>query len=236
MPTLTAASGKGGASKTTQLMVIADRLLSTDKIKRINIIDADEKCDLSDWVSEIDPDSRKKINLIKALSPSAFVDAHENLDPTEITLVDLEGSSNELVTTAIRLSHLVMLPMTPSSTDARQAFKTLGNIKMQQKASLNGGVERHIPRIFTLGRTKTVVTKAEKAIISDIAAVEESLLPVRLLEYVAYEAMGACGATLANLPIGGETDVTAQQRDKAIKNADEFVKSVMNALQQAYKK
>ena len=184
----------------------------------------------------IDPEVRgDKVKVYRAHTPEALIDLYGEIPANEITLIDLEGSANELLTTAINISNLVLIPLKASANDAKQAFKTLKNIRHQEKtAKLSFGVDKHINRAFVFTSVKAAIkTKAQKAIEQDIKANNETQIPVSLVERNCFESIVGFSSYLHTLP---SEAATQEQIDKAITNADELLKAVLAQLQQGVNK
>src|SRR3954469_13214017 len=163
---LTVASGKGGVSKTSTVMILSANL--TDQGYRVAVIDADRNQSFASWHQQAyeGPEftCRSEIDHIKVVDLAAEL-AEEN----EVVLVDTAGFESLTAASAIGMADFVLIPCMPDRGSVREAMRTASQV-----ASLSKAARRAIPHSVILTRWKPKGL-AERAALDSI---EEAGLPV----------------------------------------------------------
>ncbi len=143
---LTVASGKGGVSKTSTVMILSVNLASQGY--RVAVIDADRNQSFASWHAQAyeGPEftCRSEIDHIKVVDL-----AGELSDSHDIVLVDTAGFESLTAASAIGMADFVMIPCMPDRGSVREAMRTA-----QQVASLSKAARRTIPYSILLTRWK----------------------------------------------------------------------------------
>jgi chromosome partitioning protein len=143
---LTVASGKGGVSKTSTVMILSVNL--ADQGYRVAVIDADRNQSFTSWHQQAyeGPEftCRSEIDHIKIVDLAG--ELSENHD---VVLVDTAGFESLTAASAIGMADFVMIPCMPDRGSVREAMRTA-----QQVASLSKAARRAIPYSVLLTRWK----------------------------------------------------------------------------------
>jgi len=124
---------KGGVGKSTLAINIACQLNAFDN--KVILIDTDTQATTSEWLG------KKKIKLpSKALFlqkesqvPSLVTHIKEASQKYEFTIIDLPPQIGLSTVASIMLSHIILIPVTPSILDMQATLKTLNLIKEANK-------------------------------------------------------------------------------------------------------
>jgi len=215
MPTISFASSKGGAGKTTACIVLGTQFaLNTT----VTMIDADPAQRLVAW--------SKRGKIPKNVTVQGCTTVHEvgeaikSAERTStVVLVDLEGVASRLNSAVIARSNLVIIPMGDEQQDATAAVETMREIKLDES---------------TLGRpilSRVLFTRTKAAVKSGIAKMVNAQMrknvpcfEIELKDRSAYSNLHNTGGGLDDLPerVGG--------LDKAKENARQFALEVFATL------
>ncbi|AVX05959.1 protein ParA (plasmid) [Maritalea myrionectae] len=224
MPIISFANPKGGAGKTTSALLLANVLAS--KGAGVTIVDADPEKWISGWANL--SDNIKKIEIRSDVTEDSIVDIIEDAArKTQFVIVDLEGTASLMVANAIGMSDLVLIPTQGASMDARGAAKTIKLIKNQARLA-----RREIPHSVVFTRTSAAVaSRSLKNVRSQLEDASIPVLKTSIVERAAYRDLLDFGGLLENLP---SKDVS--NLEKAIKNASEFTRDILELLEISSKK
>ena len=161
MPVIVAANPKGGSGKSTTCLVIGTTLASQGA--SVRIIDADPQGTLAMWSEG----SSKYRDLV--VKPTANEDLTVLIDRLQsqfqFVIIDVQGSANQEMFSAMSRADLVLLPMQPLTADVQVAIRAIRLIKTQESL-----FKRSIAHAIVLIRTSPLIVKLEeKDIRKDIA-------------------------------------------------------------------
>ena len=143
---ITVASGKGGCSKTTTVMLLAARL--TTQGYRVAVVDADRNQSFASWHAQVYEgpafECRSEVDHIKVVDL-----AGELADTHDVVLVDTAGFESLTAASAIGMADHVLIPCMPDRGSVRETMRTA-----QQVASLSKAARRSIPHSILLTRWK----------------------------------------------------------------------------------
>jgi len=221
MPVIAFANPKGGAGKTTTALLLATELAA--KGAAVTILDADPERWISQWAKL--PGKPHTITIVGEVSEDTVVDAIEAAEQaSQFVIVDLEGTASLMVSNAIGMSDLVVIPIQGSSMDAKGGAKTIRLIRNQEKMS-----RRKIPYAVVLTRTGAAVTsRALRNVSEQLQASGIEIFATPIVERAAYRDLFDYGGTLSSL-----NPALVSNRDKAIQNAREFAGEVISKLKAA---
>ncbi|OJT95267.1 chromosome partitioning protein ParA [Metarhizobium album] len=214
MPVITFANTKGGAGKTTAVLILATELARQGY--RITILDADPQHWISRWhdISGTIPN----LSVISYVT-MASIQQHitENQDRTDCFIIDLPGTRNPLLATALGLSDHVLIPIQGCAMDARGGAQVLELLKyLSDKA----GIE--IPHSVVLTRVNSLVTtRALLSVKMLLAERQVHVLGTPIIERSAFRDIFDCGGTLT-----GMDPAKVSNLDKAMENARQFADEV----------
>lgn len=221
MPVIAFANPKGGAGKTTTALLLATELAS--KGAAVAIIDADPERWISQWAKL--PGKPENVTIIGDVTEDSVVDVIEGAErAAQFVIVDLEGTASLMVSNAIGMSDLVVIPIQGSSMDAKGGAKTIRLIRNQEKMS-----RRKIAHAVVLTRTGAAVTsRALRNVADQLQAGGVDIFTTAIVERAAYRDLFDFGGTLATL-----SPSTTSNLDKALQNAREFAGEVISKLKAA---
>src|SRR3954451_16071029 len=143
---LTVASGKGGVSKTSTVMILSVNLIA--KGYKAAVIDADRNQSFASWHAQAYEGPsftcRSEIDHIKVVDL-----AGELAEDHDVVLVDTAGFESLTAASAIGMADFVIIPCMPDRGSVREAMRT-----SQQVASLSKAARRTIPYSLLLTRWK----------------------------------------------------------------------------------
>lgn len=218
MPVITFANPKGGAGKTTTALLLATELAG--KGAAITIIDADPERWISQWGKM--PGKPENVTIVGDVTEDSVVDAIEAAaETTQFVVVDLEGTASLMVSNAVGMSDLVVIPIQGSSMDAKGGAKTIRLIRNQEKLA-----RRQIAHAVVLTRTGAAITsRALRNVSEQLRAGGIEIFSTAIVERAAYRDLFDYGGTLATLNPSSTSNL-----DKAQQNAREFAGEVIAKL------
>ncbi|AMB48387.1 MULTISPECIES: ParA family protein [Methylobacteriaceae] len=218
MPVIAFANPKGGAGKTTTALLLATELAA--KGAAVIVIDADPERWISQWAKL--PGKPDGIRIVADVTEESVVDAIEAAEEeAQFVIVDLEGTASLMVSNAIGMADLVVIPIQGSSMDAKGGAKMLRLIRNQEKMS-----RRKIAHAVVLTRTGAAITsRALRNVAEQLRAGGIDIFATPIVERAAYRDLFDYGGTL-----GGLDRAQVSNLDKAIQNAREFTGEVVARL------
>lgn len=218
MPVITFANTKGGAGKTTAVLLLATELARWGH--RVTILDADPQHWISRWheLSATIPN----LSVISHVTSSSL-EAHirENRDGTDCFIIDLPGTRSPLLTMAIGISDHVLIPIQGCAMDARGGAEVLELIKF-----LKDKTGRAIEHSVVLTRVNAMVTTRSLLTVKMLLAERNvRVLGTAIAERAAFRDIFDFGGTLASLDPAKISNL-----DKAVENAQSFAKEVLRLL------
>ena len=143
---ITVASGKGGCSKTTTVMILSVNLASQGY--KVAVVDADRNQSFASWHSQAYEgptlDCRSEVDHIKVVDLAGGLS-----DTHDVVLVDTAGFESLTAASAIGMADFVLIPCMPDRGSVRETMRTA-----QQVASLSKAARRTIPYSVLLTRWK----------------------------------------------------------------------------------
>ena len=153
MPVIVAANPKGGSGKSTTCLVLGTTLASQGA--SVRIIDADPQGTLAMWSEG----SSKYRDLV--VKPTANEDLTVLIDRLQsqfqFVIIDVQGSANQEMFSAMSRADLVPLPMQPLTADVQVATRAIRLIRTQESL-----FKRSIAHAIVLIRTSPLIVKLEE--------------------------------------------------------------------------
>ncbi|MGK7871380.1 ParA family protein [Falsiroseomonas sp. E2-1-a20] len=163
---VTVASGKGGCSKSTTVMILSANLAARGY--RVAVIDADRNQSFASWHAQAYEGPpftcRSEVDHIKVVDL-----AGELAENHDAVIVDTAGFENLTAASAIGMADHVLIPCMPDRGSVRETMRTA-----QQVASLSKAARRTIPYSVLLTRWKPRGLSERAALDS----LEEEKLPI----------------------------------------------------------
>ncbi|MBL0375327.1 ParA family protein [Rhizobium sp. KVB221] len=215
MPVITFANTKGGAGKTTAVLLLSTELARQGN--RVTILDADPQRWISRWHETGDATANITVVPYVTLATIQTVIA-QHRPRTDYFILDLPGASSPLLATAIGMSDHVLIPIQGCAMDAKGGAQVLELLKyLEDKANIR------IPHSVVLSRVNSMVTtRALQAVKSLLAARSVRVLDTPIIERAAYRDLFDYGCSLY------EMDATrVSNLDRAKENAEAFANEVL---------
>ena len=210
MPTISFASSKGGAGKSTSALLLATELAGRGG--SVTLIDADPNQPISQW-SKL-PGVPPKLAVL-AVTEDTLLDAVDAAAlKTQFVIVDLEGTANLMVAQAMSRADLVIIPTKGSKLDAVEAIKVIKFLKQQERA-----YKKTIPYAVLFTQTNpTVRPRTLTSLEKDLLKQGVPVFGTSLHERDAFRAIFSFGGALSGLNPAAVGGVPA-----ALNNARQFV-------------
>lgn len=218
MPVITFANTKGGAGKTTAVL-----LLSTELARRgyrVTILDADPQHWISHWKEISGPVPNIEV-IDFVTSTSLPLHLSESRNNTDYFIVDLPGARNPLLATAIGLSDHVLIPIQGCAMDARGGAQVLELLQyLEQKAKIS------IDHSVVLTRVNSMVTtRALQTVKALLNQRQVPVLDTPIIERSAFRDLFDCGGTLHSMDPNRVSNL-----EKAQQNAAAFADEMLTKL------
>jgi chromosome partitioning protein len=218
MPVITFANTKGGAGKTTAVLLLATELAR--KGYRVAILDADPQHWISRW-HEISGEVRNITVIDFVTSASLPHHISENKHNTDYFIIDLPGARNPLLATAVGLSDHVLIPIQGCAMDARGGAQVLELLQyLDEKAGIRIGHSVVLTRVNSMVTTRAL--QLVKALLSERHV---PVLDTAIIERSAFRDIFDCGGTLHTMDPARVSNL-----DKACENAACFAEEIMRKL------
>lgn len=218
MAVITFANTKGGAGKTTAVLLLASEL--SRRGSRICVIDTDPQRWLSKWREAAD--ERVDLSVITYVSASSLQQhVLDNRRKFDHVLIDLPGAQSPLLATAVGLSNHVLIPVQGSTMDAQGGAQVLELLRyLDDRASIK------IPHSVVLSRVNSMVTtRALMAAKTLLAKRDVHVLDTPIIERAAFRDMFEFSGYLHMMNPSQVSNL-----DKALHNASAFADEVIRLL------
>ena len=225
MPVITFANTKGGAGKTTAVLLLATELAQQGY--RVTILDADPQQWTTRWYKLSPPNSL--IGVIPYVNTSTIErNIADSRETTDYFIIDLPGARTSLLATAIGLSDHVLIPIQGCAMDAQGGANVLELLQyLERRAGIRVAHSVVLTRVNPM-----VTTRALLAVKGLLAQRQVNVLNTPIVERAAFRDVFDCGGSLHTMD---ETQVS--NLDKARENArmfaDEMVMRVPLPVRQA---
>lgn len=218
MAVITFANTKGGAGKTTAVLLLASEL--SRRGLRVCVIDTDPQRWLSKWREAADP--RVDLSVITYVSASSLQQhVLDNRRKFDHVIIDLPGAQSPLLATAVGLSNHVLIPVQGSTMDAQGGAQVLELLRyLDDRASIK------IPHSVVLSRVNSMVTT--RALLAAKALLTKRnvhVLDTPIIERAAFRDMFEFGGYLHMMNPSQVSNL-----DKAMHNASAFADEVIRLL------
>lgn len=215
MPVITFANTKGGAGKTTAVLLLSTELARQGY--RVTILDADPQRWISRWHETGAP--LANINVMSYVTAATIQNMIAgNRDKTDYFIIDLPGASSPLLATAIGMSDHVLIPIQGCAMDAKGGAQVLELLKyLEDKASIR------IPHSVVLTRVNSMVTTRALQVVKALLAERKvRVLDTPIIERSAYRDLFDYGCSLYEMEAERFSNL-----DKAKENAAAFADEVL---------
>jgi chromosome partitioning protein len=177
MPILSVASTKGGVSKTTLVVSLADWWRRQGRT--IACLDMDPNKNLLSWIGEADLPG---LTVRPVTEDDVFDEASEAAESADIVVIDVAGVLSRGMLLAFGVSDAVLIPSGTSYGDIFEAGRTQGQVKNAIKAARKHNSEADILHAVVLTKVnrRAAVTQASRQQLAEFEIpVLGSDLPIR---------------------------------------------------------
>lgn len=219
MTVITFANTKGGAGKTTAVLLLASEL--SYRGNKVCVIDTDPQRWVSRWRERAD--HRVNFSVITYVGADSL---HNRVMETrkrfDYVIIDLPGSQSPLLATAVGLSNHVFIPVQGSSMDAQGGAQVLELLHyLDERASIR------IPHSVVLTRVNSMVTtRALMAAKALLAKRNVHVLDTPIIERSAFRDMFDFAGYIHQMPAAQVSNL-----DKALQNSSDFADEVLMLLE-----
>jgi chromosome partitioning protein len=218
MPVITFANTKGGAGKTTAVLLLATELARMGH--RVTVLDADPQLWISRW-SEMSGVMRNLSIISHVTMASIETHIRENKSSTDCFIIDLPGTKSPLLTMALGISDHVLIPVQGSAMDARGAAEVLEHIEF-----LNRKMGMKIDHSVVLTRVNAMVSTRSMLLVKALLAEKNvRVLNTPIAERAAFRDIFDYGGTLEALDCQKVSNV-----EKAMENVRNFAYEVLRLM------
>lgn len=194
MPVLTFANTKGGAGKTTAVLLIATELARMGL--RVAVLDADPQRWISCWhelLGSRRPDRLEVVPYVSAANLEREIKRCQH--SCDIVILDLPGTRSPLIAQALGYSDYVLIPAQGSAMDAQGAANVIDLLNyLDDKAGI------YIPHSVVLTRINPIITtRALQGVKTLLAEKKVDLLSTPIVERAAFRDVFSCGETLYSI-------------------------------------
>ncbi|MCU8085355.1 ParA family protein [Shewanella sp. SM23] len=225
MPVISCASSKGGAGKTTSIVLLAGELARQGLNKNIKValIDADPNQHSAAWAKLEGVPSN--IVLYENVTEDTILDVIELAQTqAQFVLVDLEGVASSAVVGAVSSSDLVIIPCQASQNDAKEAIKTVKTIRYASRIA-----KRNIPFSVLFVRTQAaIITKTSKYLTDSFTEAGIDIFKSALVDREAFRNIFSFGGTVNSVQAKSKKE--QESLDKAANNVQSLVLEVKQLL------
>lgn len=219
MPVITFANTKGGAGKTTAVLLLATELARLGF--RVSVLDADPQHWITRWY-ETSQSALGKLTVVPYVTMNS-IDRQlaEEKARADFVLIDLPGSRSSLLAKAVGHADYVLIPVQGSAMDAQGGANVIELLQyLEDKADIR------IRHSVVLTRVNSMVTtRAMNAVKDLLAARRVHLLETPIIERSAFRDMFGCGGTLYSMDARRVSNL-----DKAQENARALALEVLQQI------
>jgi chromosome partitioning protein len=215
MPVITFANTKGGAGKTTAVLLLSTELARMGN--RVTILDADPQRWISRWHEVGTPtDNITVVSYITLATIQSVIGMHR--PTTDYFILDLPGASSPLLAAAVGMSDHVLIPVQGCAMDAQGGAQVLELLQyLETKANIR------IPHSVVLSRVNSMVTTRALQVVKELLAARNvRVLDTPIIERSAYRDLFDYGCSLHEMEAERFSNL-----DKAKENAAAFASEVL---------
>lgn len=126
---ITFCNNKGGVGKSTTAVHFA-YWLEAFKDKRISFIDSDAQRSSKEWIELLSENTEVEIPCYEYDDVDKLAENVLDLEEeSDYVIIDAPGGSSDITRSLIYISHVVVIPVQPTTTDLKSALKTISQVK-----------------------------------------------------------------------------------------------------------
>lgn len=216
MAVLVLGTPKGGAGKSTSSVIIATCL--AQRGAKVCIIDTDESQACVDWKKG----SAANVAVVSARSVHDLqAEVTKQSAENDLVVIDLEGAATRLMSHAVMLADLILIPMQAGGQDAKKAWEMIEMIEETEAA-----LRRPLPhRVFMTRTSEAVKSRAQRKLMAEIEKKAVPRLQTQLYQRAPFNEIFIANKSIYEMDKGKVNGLP-----QAIENADKFADEVTEIL------
>lgn len=220
MAVLTFANTKGGAGKTTAVVIVACELARMGF--SVAVLDADPQLWISKWYERLADRAPSALSVIPYVTAANLGHYARKLrNEVDFLLIDLPGARSPLLAQALGYSNYVLIPVQGSAMDAEGATNVIELLQyLEDRADIR------IPHSVVLTRVNPMVTtRALQSVKELLSSRRVHVLSTSIIERAAYREVFGYGQTLYSIDPESVSNL-----DKAQQNAQALAQEVLRRI------
>ncbi|NLR98231.1 ParA family protein [Rhizobium sp. P38BS-XIX] len=220
MAVLTFANTKGGAGKTTAVVIVACELARMGF--SVAVLDADPQLWISKWHERLGDRAPAALSVVRYVTAANLGQHARKLrEEVDFLLIDLPGARSPLLAQAIGYSNYVLIPVQGSAMDAEGATNVIELLQyLDDRAAIR------IPHSVVLTRVNPMVTtRALHSVKELLSSRRVHVLSTPIIERAAYREVFGYGQTLYSIDPESVSNL-----DKAQQNAQALAQEVLRRI------
>ena len=220
MAVLTFANTKGGAGKTTAVVIVACELARMGF--SVAVLDADPQLWISKWYERLADRAPSALSVIPYVTAANLGHYARKLrNEVDFLLIDLPGARSPLLAQALGYSNYVLIPVQGSAMDAEGATNVIELLQyLEDRADIR------IPHSVVLTRVNPMVTtRALQSVKELLSSRRVHVLSTPIIERAAYREVFGYGQTLYSIDRESVSNL-----DKARQNAQALAQEVLRRI------
>jgi chromosome partitioning protein len=197
MPVIAVSNPKGGAGKSTTVLLLATYL--AQRGASVCVLDADPNQPIMDW--KANGESKTTLKVVGGIKESNLMEVLDEQN-AQFVFIDLEGTASVLVSRSIAMADFVIIPVQASAVDVRQAGKAIRAVRDEEKVAQRSNPLRSIPYRVLMTRTPAPgapVSSVQRQLEAELVEAKIQRFRTSLDERLAFKAIFVERLTLAEL-------------------------------------
>ena len=197
MPVIAVSNPKGGAGKSTTVLLLATYLAQSGA--SVCVLDADPNQPIMDWKEN--GESKTTLKVVGGIKESNLMEVLDEQN-AQFVFIDLEGTASVLVSRSIAMADFVIIPVQASAVDVRQAGKAIRAVRDEEKVAQRSNPLRSIPYRVLMTRTPAPgapVSSVQRQLEAELVEAKIPRFRTSLAERLAFKAIFVERLTLAEL-------------------------------------
>src|SRR5271155_847568 len=223
MPVIAVSNPKGGAGKSTTVLLLATYLAQSGA--SVCVLDADPNQPIMDWKEN--GESKTTLKVVGGIKESNLMEVLDEQN-AQFVFIDLEGTASVLVSRSIAMADFVIIPVQASAVDVRQAGKAIRAVRDEEKVAQRSNSKRKIPYKVLMTRTPAPgapISSVQRQLEAEIEAANIPKFRTSLAERLAFKALFVERLSLSELQ-----DYKVGNLEAAYQNVHDLAEELVETL------